>query len=284
MVEHVKDASTYLYHYTSSEKALDYIFKSKLLRFGEYTKTNDPKETKTWQFDLGSTENRDFSKHRMEELSSWLTRELKGRARLICLSMDKEPITGIHLDDIFNRGYCKPRMWAQYAKNHTGLCLVFDRKRLTKLIHKQVGSSCRLYSGPVKYVDRGIARDLWRDTQYTINIDILEDEGRAIYAARHLESYWEKLYFEKMTDWKDECEWRFVAFANSDSDLYVAYTGALDGIVFGDETPPQTIQAVIDATAGHGLRYIGLKWKNCSPWYDYAAMGSWRVSRTSSSR
>lgn len=284
MVEHVKDASTYLYHYTSAETALNYIFKTKLLRFGAYTKTNDPKETKSWRFDLGSNENRDLGLYPMEELSSWLTQELKGRTRLLCFSMDKEPITGVHLTDIFNRGYCKPRMWAQYAERHAGLCLVFNRQRLTKLIQEQVGNSCLLYSGPVTYVDRGIAKDLWRDQQYTINVDALELDGRGLYAGRHLRTHWQRLYFEKMTDWKDECEWRFVAFANSESDLYVAYEGALDGIVFGEDTPSETIQAVIDATAGHGRRYIGLKWKNCSPWYDYAAMSSWRVSRASSGR
>lgn len=280
MVEHVKDASTYLYHYTSAKTALDHILKTKLLRLGPYTKTNDPKETKSWQFDLGTNENRDLGKYRMEELSAWLSLELKARARLLCFSMDKEPIVGEHLTDIFNRGYCKPRMWAQYADRHAGLCLVFNRQRLTTLIEKQVGNSCLLYSGPVAYIDRGIARDLAKDQQYTINVDVLENDGRAMFAGRHLRTHWKKLFFEKMTDWRDECEWRYVAFANSEVDLYVACEQALDGIVFGEETPPEIIQAAIDATAGRGIRYLGLKWKNCSPWYDYATMSNWRVSRS----
>lgn len=279
MVEHVKDTSTYLYHYTSAKTALDHIFKAKLLRFGSYSKTNDPKETKSWQFDLGSNEGRDLGQYRMEELSAWLTSELKTHARLLCFSMDKEPILGDHISDIFNRGHCKPRMWAQYADRHAGLCLVFNRQRLTDLIQKQVGGNRLFYSGPVAYIDRGIAKDLWQDQQYIINVDVLESDGRSLYAARHLRTHWKRLFFEKMTDWRDECEWRFVAFANSEADLYVAYEQALDGIVFGEETPPDTIQAVIDATAGRGIRYIGLKWKNCSPWYDYAAMSGWRVSR-----
>jgi Protein of unknown function (DUF2971) len=278
MVEHVKNATTYLYHYTSARTALDHIFKTKLLRLGPYTKTNDPKETKSWQFSLGTNGDRDLGKYNGEQLSASLSSELKARARLLCFSMDREPITGHHLTDIFNRGYCKPRMWAQYADRHAGLCFIFDRERLTTLIEKQVGGSCLLRSGPVKYIDRGIARDLYRDQQYMINVDELEIDGLALYAARHLRTHWQKLFFEKMTDWRDECEWRYVAFANSDTDLYVACEQALDGIVFGEETPSATIQAAIDATAGQGVRYIGLKWKNCSPWYDYAAMSSWRVS------
>jgi len=215
----------------------------------------------------------------MQALSAWLSSELKARTRLLCFSMDKDPIRGEHISDIFNRGYCKPRMWAQYADRHTGICLVFDRERLAELIKRQVEVGRLLYSGPVTYIDRGIAKDLTRDQQYTINVDVLESDGRSTYAARHLRTHWKKLFFEKMTDWRDECEWRYVVFTNSDADLFVAYEQALDGIVFGEETPPDTIQAVIDATAGRGVRYVGLKWKNCSPWYDYVSMAGWRVSR-----
>ena len=87
-----------------------------------------------------------------------------------------------------------------------------------------------------------------------------------------------------MTDWKDECEWRFVAFANSESDLYIAYEGALDGVVFGKDTPSETIQVVIDVATSQSCSYIGLKWRNYSPWYDYESMDSWRVSRALSGR
>ena len=279
MVEHVRDASTYLYHYTSGKIAVEYILRSKLLRFGKYSRTNDPKEAKSWQFDLGSNSGRDLGHYDMQELSAWLSSELKSRTRLLCFSMDKEPICGDHLRDIFNRGYCKPRMWAQYADRHAGVCLVFNRQRLSDLIKTQVDVGHLVYSGPVAYVDRGIVRSLWRDQQYTIDVDALDSDGRSAYAAKHLLTHWKQLFFEKMTDWRDECEWRYVVFSRSDDDLFVAYGQALEGIVFGEETPQETIRAVIDATADQGVRYLGLKWKNCSPWYDYATMLSWTASR-----
>lgn len=278
MVEHVRNSTTYLYHYTSAETAINHILRTKMLRFGAYAKTNDPKETKTWHFDTGTNTDIDLGKYSSADLSPWLSGQLKERTRLLCFSMDREPITGDHITDIFNRGYCKPRMWSQYADNHRGVCLVFDRERLLQLIEKQVGNSCLFFTGAVAYVDWGIARDLYKDQQYLINVDVLEAAGRSEYAKRHLATHWQKLFFEKMTDWRDESEWRCVAFANSEADLRVAYTGALDGIVFGEDTTPETIQTIINLSAGGGTRFVGLKWKNCSPWYDYWNMSKWRVT------
>jgi Protein of unknown function (DUF2971) len=282
MLENFNNSSKYLYHYTSAHTALNHILKKKSLRFGVYTKTNDPKEAKTWQFKLGSYLDRDLSAYRMEELSPWLSDQIKGHARLLCFSTDRHPLQGDHTVDIFRRGFCKPRMWAQYAERHTGICLVLNRERLMEKIKEQIGKGNLVVSGPVKYVDQGIACDLFRDRQYLIDVDAIESSGRAAYPEIHLRTHWKNLFFEKMTDWRDEGEWRCVVFASSEVDLYVAYENALAGIVFGEDTSPEMIQSVIDITAGAHLRYVGLKWKNCSPWYDYAAMSQWRVSRSTS--
>lgn len=267
MIENVRDASQYLYHYTSSTTAVDHILKSGLLRFGNYTRTNDPKETKTWQFSFGTNTNRDLGAYKMTEESAWLSSRLKSRARLLCFCMDSAPLSGIHMTDIFRRGFCKPRMWAQYASNHTGVCLVFDRELLSAAIEKQVAKSHLVLSGAVEYVDRGIASDLFKDQQYMINVDFLEEVGRDHYPRHHLETHHRRLFFEKMMDWRDESEWRFIAFANSDQDLFVAYGSSLVGIMFGEDTPIDVIRSIMGVPGSR--RYMGLKWKNCSPWYDY---------------
>lgn len=164
---------------------------------------------------------------------------------------------------------CKPRMWAQYAEKHTGLCLVFNKASLTSAIQKQLGSVKRLFSGRVEYIDRSILRNLDEDQQYVINIDALEDLGIDRFTELHLEKNYHRFFFEKMTDWRDECEWRWVAVASSDQDLYVAFGTALVGIMFGEDTPDEGVREVMNQTEGLGLRYMGLRWKNCSPWYDY---------------
>lgn len=49
MIEHVTQTDEFLYHYTTVDKALNYILKSRMLRFGAYANSNDPKETKIWR-------------------------------------------------------------------------------------------------------------------------------------------------------------------------------------------------------------------------------------------
>jgi hypothetical protein len=268
MIENLTSTDQFIYHYTSARTALDYILKKRSLRFGSYINTNDPKETKTWQFDIGTNEKRDLGKYNMTELSEWLSKELKQKAKLACFSTDTKPLTGDHIADIFKRGYCKPRMWAQYAKKHTGVCLVFDRQKLSELIDAQLGALHLILSGPVKYRDRGIVRNL-NEQQYMINIDVLESVGPEAYVRSHLLTNQQVLFFEKMNDWKDESEFRWVVFTETKAALYLDYKDSLVGIMFGENTEELIIQHIMDLTEARGLRYMGLKWKNCSPWYDY---------------
>lgn len=181
MIEHVATVDQCLYHYTNVDRALNHILKTRMLRFGAYTNTNDPKEAKTWQFDLGTNENRDLGAYKMAETSAWLSNRLKERARLLCFSMDRAPLTGAPMSDIFNRGFSKPRMWAQYADRHTGVCLVFDRARIDDAISRQVARANRVLAGPVEYVDRPVLGNWDTDWQFMINIDALEDIGRESY-------------------------------------------------------------------------------------------------------
>lgn len=269
MIENVSAADEFLYHYTSASTALDYILKSRSLRFGKYTSTNDPKETKAWQFCLGTSRDIDLGKYKMREESDWLSRQIKERSRLACFCMDTGPLSGCHLDDIFKRGFCKPRMWAQYAERHSGVCLVFDRRKLAQAIDRQIAAKQFVVSGPVQYVDRCIVPDLIRDQPYVINLDTLESVGRDAYPRLHVRTHVSSLFFEKMTDWKGECEWRWVSFSDTDEDLYVNFESALVGLMFGESTNEKSVQEMMEITESWSLRYMGLKWRNCSPWYDY---------------
>lgn len=47
MFQFFTEDSKYLYHYTSIEKALDFILKDRTLMFNSLRGTNDPKESKT---------------------------------------------------------------------------------------------------------------------------------------------------------------------------------------------------------------------------------------------
>lgn len=271
MIENVTSSESYLYHYTSADIALKYIIANRTLQLGSYVGTNDPKESKVWEFNLGTNGASDLGSYKMTEMSEWLSVALKGKAKIACFSMDSRELSGNHLQDIFRRGFSKPRMWAQYGDKHAGVCLVFDRKRLIELVEEEFSLKHLVLSGPVTYTNREVIPNFYDpdDQQYTINLDHLEKVGREAYVKDHLRTHYKRLFFEKMEDWRDESEWRFVVFSKSSKNCYLDYKDSLVGIVFGENASEKDIQDIVDATETWGIRCMGLKWKNCSPWYDY---------------
>ena len=72
-----------------------------------------------------------------------------------------------------------------------------------------------------------------------------------------------------MSDWRDENEFRYVVFSKTRNSLYLKFHDSLVGIIFGENTDEKDIQNIMTLTEPLGIKYMGLKWKNCSPWYDY---------------
>ncbi|UXJ55049.1 DUF2971 domain-containing protein [Pseudomonas citronellolis] len=270
MIPGVTDSLKYVYHYRRVETAIEHILPLGRLRLGRYNCTNDPKEVKDWSFSIGSNEGRDLDGREWDELSKWFSSELKSKTRVLCFSRDEGGLTGNHLFDICKRGFCKPRMWAQYGGNHTGVCLVFNKKRLLDNFISQYSDRFLLISGDVDYVDRTIADDLILDQQYLINLDALELLGRSGYPEAHIRKHYKRLFFEKMKDWQAENEWRCVLFAKSDEELYLDYKDSLVGVIFGNDTSGESIAEVKRLSYGRGLAYQAVRWKNCAPWYDFA--------------
>lgn len=147
MIHGVTSVENLVYHYTTAETANDHILRNKTLKLGTYAKTNDPKETKAWQFSLGTNENRDLGAYRFKETGEHFSAALKEHAKLCCFSMDTAPLTGDHVKDILHRGYAKPRMWAQYGRMHalTSKCITgrsFSRNYSIGAMKANGGSCC----------------------------------------------------------------------------------------------------------------------------------------------
>lgn len=267
MIEGVKDAGKYVYHYTSMQTARKYIFQTGKLRMGSFRKMNDPKETRTWHFDLWTNENRDLKSAERDRLCEALSVRFKDHARVLCLCQDVGPLTGDHMGEISRRGFARPRMWAQYAGVHSGVCLVFDREKLAERVELACQGAFRRISGPIQYRNHHIAPD--HTGHYLINLDVLAEHGFEKYWRWHLDTYWKRLFFEKMEDWRDEVEFRFVAFFDGDEEIYVDFADALVGVIFGDAADETEVDAVIENLLPTKVEFMGLRWRNCSVWYDY---------------
>lgn len=281
MIDGVTDPREYVYHYTKVATALDYILKDRPILLGDYATTNDPKESKAWEFGLRTFENRDLDAYQHSKLSSWFSHELKSRARLACFSKDRSPLSGDHMSDILSRGFAKPRMWAQYAEKHTGVCLVFLREHLIAAAKSSLGGGWLMH-GDVTYKNRGIL-DKNDRPEFMLNVDLYESLGPKAYVRSHIQTNHRSLFFEKLEDWRNEDEWRIVAIADSNKPLLLPIEGALVGVLHGDATNPDTSEELMRATHGLGVQHIGLSWTNSTPWYDYGSF-SWQPGKITSPR
>ena len=271
MIEYANDPSLYLYHYTSSETARK-IFESGSILLGRYRNTNDPKESKDWHFSVGIEVNgRNLDHSIAQSMSDWLSSTIKSTARLACFCTDSPPLTGDHLNDIFKRGYCKPRMLAQYGDSHRGVCLIFRTNQFLDATRARFNKSIPWLYGSVQYVNRPIVPKLFSpdEQQYMIDLESFETVGRDQYLLQHVVAHRNRLFFEKMTDWENEKEWRIVALESSQDEVYVPFQNSLAGVMFGESARKKTMMDLMESAKKYSPWFMRLKWRNCSPWYDY---------------
>lgn len=262
----VRDSDRYVYHYTDAHKALQFILKDRTLLLNGFSNTNDPKESKEWNmipFTMQQNPGSDFVESKLhKEVAS----RLKASAYLSCFCSDLPNLTGDHTEDILKRGLARPRMWAQYADKHRGFCLVFDKAVLLQKIQEQVPRSS-IFHGRVSYIDRSWINRL-DPHAFRVEYDQLVQIGLEKYCLLHMKRYAKELYFDKLSDWRDEHEWRIVVLSPNRSPPLIRFEEALVGVIHGDSTPEEISKAAVSLTPGRAIEHTGLKWQNHCPWYD----------------
>jgi hypothetical protein len=255
--------------------ALDHVLPECRLRLSPFESTNDPKETKSWHFSLWSSRYRNEDHETGRKIGVELSATLKQNTTLACFCTDNAPLSGDHTRDILNRGYCKPRMWAQYADNHRGVCLVFRKDALVQKIAEQSKGALML-ARKVSYRNRKLIQPI-SPHAYMIDWDVFDALGPAMYARHHVAQYHVPLFFEKLQDWRDECEWRVVVLGPEPGPLYVNFGQALVGVIHGDNIDERMSWSIAEMTEGSSVEHMGLRWRNSVPWYHYEA-GRWTAT------
>lgn len=268
-----RDANKFVYHYCSAHTAQKFILRDWTLQLNTLSATNDPRESKAWEFDLHTAGTTDLGAYDMAKCSAWLSSELKSRTRLVCFVRDQGPLSGDHTEDLLKRGHARSRMWAQYGDRHRGVCLVFDKQRLIEAANAL--RPREIFTGNVTYFDNYIVRELRRH-EFMIDVDLLEQLGPRKYAIAHLKEHHRRLYFEKLTDWRDEFEWRIVVIGNDSGRLKLPLANSVVGIIHGALIDNYVSDDLIAMTERREIEHMGLIWKNSGPWY---GIGETRWSR-----
>lgn len=235
------DPDHYVAHYTQCKTAVDLILKNRHIRLGPLTATNDPRETKTWRFAVGTSGHYEISpsSKELDALSKRnpdFDRILKHGCKIFCVSQDAE---NAFKQDISNRSYGKPRMWAQYAGNHTGVCLLFDKLILHKTLESTFGQQ-NIWCDPVQYGDfHDVGVPGWMEHMdaFQLSADDIGTYGLETVLRKHREKHYRVFFFRKNKDLEQESEYRWIIRGNTNDPEFIPIEDVLRAILLGIDFP-----------------------------------------------
>lgn len=270
-----RDTRRYIYHYTRAETALNHILPTGQIRLGPISNANDAREAKLLGFTVLSKDilNRtgpwggkvtdalmapDVKQHR--RMADAMSAKLTSNVKFLCLSRDHKPSTTD--DPGYHRGYARPAMWAYYAGNHTGICLVFDRQQLAERISATVTGDEIFWFGNVSYPKR-LKHEPWRQA-FNLDPSVVGNTITEQFVRAHAKQHYRELFLRKHPDWQTEKEWRALIYSESREVILVDYRNALKGIVLGAGIEPETLRAITSYANGTGITVLAMNWATLS--------------------
>ncbi|HUA43766.1 MAG TPA: DUF2971 domain-containing protein [Solirubrobacteraceae bacterium] len=251
----------YFYHYTTWHTASEHILPTGQLRLSPYHLMSDPLEAEAPAIGAGVTLPPGDDEALREsglahvEAQAILSR-LRQNSKLLSLGVDSPWATQIQDSDRrFGMGWARSPLWQHYADNHRGVCLIFDREKLTRTVEAQLTERHPdSRSGAVRYSKTGLAGE--HHVSLSLNVGLPgADQGR-----RHLRQYASQYFFVKLIDWENEHEFRFVEVSEDDGYAFVVYGDALGGMMLGHKFPEELEEIAVDLATDTGIEISQILW------------------------
>jgi Protein of unknown function (DUF2971) len=284
VVRDVDDLSDTLCHYTTADAAFRHIIPRGQLRMSPYARMRDPLENRELPFSAGAwdsdatgevLEDEDVDEALSDaaeedavfaEVTAGIKR-LRDATRLLSFTIDaKEGYTERDLP--FMRAWARARIWEQYASNHAGVCIAFDRERALGHVTAHLHTLGMPTAGAVTYTPRG-----FRDTQaselqpdpFHAGDELHQDIASFVVEHEH------DLFFVKTLDWQSEHEFRVTLMTNVEGDaeyVYVPFGDAqsVRAVILGEQFPDWQIPAAKWACEQVGVTLLALHWIHGLPW------------------
>lgn len=260
LVNPPRSVEDFVYHYTKLDTALNFILKSGTIRLNPFSCVNDPRESKSWTIAVSLPLSQNPKTEDWDAASARISNALKGYAKLACFSLDRENcINRWHPDGLLGRGFARPSMWHHYADKHTGVCLMFDRAKLDRTFRKQIGHGA-LRSSKVEYSDDGSLMDL---ESHPFLMNMVGVDSRSQYLERlthHVNKFLPQLFFQKLTDWSHEEEYRWVYFDQDARPCELSFDDSLAAIVIGGNSPRARAREVLKHCVKYETEVATLEW------------------------
>jgi len=162
---------------------------------------NDPREAKQWSSTGTLAAAGSYTE---AEMKKRLDDVLRRSARLLALTGDREPTPGADPASLFHRGWARAPLWAHYADDQSGVCLVLDPAAVNEAPDTGLPLTTGRYRrwGRIKYVDQPIHINFSGTFANQASLDQALEE--------FLDDPWETsdLHMTKNTDWHYETELR----------------------------------------------------------------------------
>jgi hypothetical protein len=133
----------------------------------------------------------------------------------------------------YGDGARRSRMWAQYAGNHTGVCLCFDAARLIEAAQEQLVKPGRtVIHRRVDYASEG-------DFPYRPSLHQPQaEQDLPKFIEEMVERHGEDLFFTKDWDWSSETEYRLLLRGDTGQTESIDIRGALEAVIAGQTCHP----------------------------------------------
>lgn len=220
----LESKNRYLYHYTKIDTCLKILY-SETLQFSSISSTNDIFEQKP---------KIKFKSKNKEMLEKFIKvqsalKERRTKMQLLCFSKDSDENVTSPKDeaDVRGRGFALPRMWAQYAENNQGVCLIINKSRLLQQLQKE---KIEFWEHEVNYCDSFEVFPL--EECDIINMEKNLNNPSVMSNSKYLELN----YFSKLKDWESEREYRIATYCegNEPHPIRVGHLfNYLEGVIVG---------------------------------------------------
>ena len=235
-------------HYTGKEAAIS-ILSGKQINFSRLASYDDPRESKQWSFSFVGAEQRLCLKN-YAEVPNVFSSSISNKSRVLgfCEWNDEEldfskDIIPHYREDYYRAGFARSRMWSQYGKRHTGICLVFDRTRLEEEFESSFETN-KKFSGSVEYQYylESFVKARKIECRNILNHSV--DEALEMQIDANFHEY----FFLKSMDYRDEHEYRLVGIVDDSDSIGLPIESSLKAIIVGVDFPPGDYECV-DALA-----------------------------------
>lgn len=231
-------------HYTGKEAAIS-ILNGKRINFSRLASCDDPRESKQWSFDFIGAEQR-VCLENYAEVPNKFSSYIKNNSRVLCFcgwndeKLDFSDNMIPHYREAYYRtGFARSRMWSQYGKRHTGVCLVFDRTQLEEELKSAFESSKKFYGNvEYQYYLESFVRARKIECRNILNHSVDEAFGMQIDANFH------EYFFLKSMDYRDEHEYRLVVILDDGDPIGLPIESSLMAVIVGVDFPPEGYEHV----------------------------------------